>query len=178
MSETTLAQAKSHIRLASGAADTVLQTYLDGCEEWLAKELGIALTSDTVSDEYVDGGGDILLCQRKPVTAISEVYDNLEEETVDSSEYYVDSYGVARVLAETDPWGLGANRYKVSYTGGYVTIPGGVTLLVLELVARVFRNPDGRVSEGSAVGGSISWAKLCDSDIGHMIVVQSMRAFV
>lgn len=183
MSQVTVAQAKQHLRLSSSAADAILQIYIDACEEWLAHALGVAFTSASKT-ERADGGKDILLLSRKPVTAITSITDKYDDSTIDADEYFISQRGAIRESDQTQRWEGGSDRYEVVYTGGYggtVTgdpaLPSGIKLIVLQLVARVYTTRDGRASEGSTSGASISWMNWLDQDALKLMRAYSLKEF-
>ena len=171
MSVVTLTQAKLHLKVSSTAVDTVLQIYLDACENWIAEELGIGLTSVAVIGERVDGGMSILYLERGPVAVITTVTDKYDDSLVDPDEYLLVERGIAREVDQTMLWDGGLRRYEVDYKGGYTALPKGLVLVILQLVARAYKNRDLRTSEGQPTGDSISWNRIVETDIQRLMRV-------
>ena len=94
-----------------------------------------------------------ILLPNPPVTNIASV-------TVDdeAAEYELDFSG--RLWPKTR-----GEQITITYTHGYVTIPDTVRLVALRLAARIFKNPNGRVSY-SVDGQSIQTA----SDVSPRIL--------
>jgi len=100
--------------------------------------------------EYDAPGIDQLILNQRPITSFDslEVRDNtLNEdnwETVDSNLYFVDtSAGVIDLnFNATGRW----NRYRVSYTAGYDTIPADLAEAAAMIAAYYVTNPTGNVN--------------------------------
>lgn len=173
----TLSEMKTHLKMSSDAADTYIQTLIDGCEEFAAQELGVSFSPENGKVEYVDGGGELLYCSTLPVRTITEVVDTYYDDIVEADRYRLDGRGrgVQRVIGEP-LWETGSERFKVTYDGGYHTIdavPVGIKLFVFGLVGKVWFNRDGRMSEGGSV--SVNWGSVMDSDFRKIVEVHSLK---
>lgn len=168
MSTVTLALAKQALMISHTAQDTFIQALLDGAEDWIARHLGVALSS-AARQEDIDGGDLYLWPKFRPVTAVTSVTD-LETGTV----YPALLDGETRIRwnllprREEPRWPEGVQRFRVVYTAGYTALPAGVQVAILQLVARAYRLRAGQASE-SVDGASASFAKLIDSDIAALL---------
>lgn len=170
MSVVTLALAKSALMVSHTAQDAYIQAMLNGVEDWVAKHLGVSLTSGTCQDD-LDGGDIYLFPKTRPITAVASVTDLWGNETY---PFTVESqtrirwnllpvYGVRET-----PWPHGVARFRVAYTAGYTAMPAGVQLAILQLCARAYEARAGQSGNGAA-GASISFARLLDSDIAALL---------
>lgn len=118
-----------------------------------------ALTAYT---EYHDGGGkDRIVLLERPVTVMSQVWDDPEREfeedaLLGAEEYVVDS---ARGILELRSGRFfdGKRNVKVSYTAGYGAIPEDVTQAAVLLAARWFREgrETARAGESAELPGEV-----------------------
>jgi len=174
----TLAEAKSAIRLSSTVSDVHIQAILDSQEEWLAGELGVTFTSDTIT-ERVDGGHSLLYLSRLPVTEITSVTDKTNDAVESSDNYMLDNRGIEKETTQAQRfWSSGRKRWEVVYTGGYDgNIPAGLKVPMLQLFARYWNNTPDASSQNSPAAGGISWQGLMDSSLMTMLRPYSLGRF-
>jgi len=161
MSVTTLALAKSYLRIGHTSEDTLIQKMLDGAEDFVSQLFGLEFEVAEIS-EYLDGGGVALWLRRAPIISVTSVYDAESEETISTTAWTW--RGCAQVFqVGMDPWLAGRRRYLVGYQAGFSTVPPSVTDGILSLVRRTF-DQRGEVSSESASGWSVVWNDLMRGD--------------
>jgi len=182
MSIITLAQAKSHLRVASSSEDTYIQLLLDSVEDWVSEYCGVGL-SESTHTERVDGGGTLLRLLHLPVISVTSVTDKDDDTAEDSDDYYASDYAVLR--EDGDRWNGGRGRWEVVYVGGYggtgdssQAVPTGLKLGILGLVARAFNVRSGERFSMAAAGGSMNWGDLLDADMVKILDSFKMGSFV
>ncbi len=118
-------------------------------------ENGYSRLLSTSRTEYYDGdGSDTLLLKAYPVTTVSTIYVDTEREyastdLLDSTDYVW--YGMeGTVRTDGALFSSGNKSVKVTYSGGYSTVPYDLQLAVKELVQFWYkRNTDKRVGVAS-----------------------------
>lgn len=166
MSVLTLSNLKAYLRIAGNGSDTDLQMLLDACEEWIAKYLSIKLASSASIVEYVEPDREMLFLTSCPVTAVTSVVDQVDDSTVDASKYTMTDRGV-RKKARYEVWDPGSiyQRYKVTYTGGYSSVPKALELVIYRLVGQLHRTRSGEQNAKTTKGFAVEWAELIPPDI-------------
>ena len=166
MSVVTLAEAKEFCEVDFDSQNTVIQILIDAAEEFVEKECGLDLEQDDY-EESVEGGGYALHPTHRPVASVDAVADaEADDEEVDEEEWRVD--GDLIIRQDEARWESGPNRYTLSYTGGYESVPAALKLLILGLVRRSYENRGGKSSQ-SAGGQSVSWDELMAGDMGRVL---------
>lgn len=122
-------------------------------------ENGYSYLVSTSRTEYYDGDGtDTLLVQAYPISTVASVYvdTNREYGTADliDSDDYVWYAMRGTIVTDGALFGGGNKSIKVTYTGGYSTVPGDLQQAVKELVQFWYkRNTDKRVGVNSVSVG-------------------------
>ena len=105
----------------------------DLVNDYVQRYTGVLLSSTAVTGEYVDGGTGYMPTGWAPLTAVSEVYDMVEDAAVDTDEYYYTGSG--NIVKTIGTWGDGLQRYRISYTAGYSSVPPGLTQAITMIEA-------------------------------------------
>lgn len=168
MSVIELSFAKSYLRIAGAQQDALIQSLLDGAEDWVERRCGIKLATETVTED-LDGGEIYLFPSHRPVTAVTSVTDlhgNEEQDAVRIADRIAreNEYGTP----SGSVWDDGERRYRVVYTAGFGEIPYGLRMAILMLVSRAYENRGGAAADGQA-GLSVQWAPLNSSDIEQLL---------
>ncbi|GMV82118.1 MAG: hypothetical protein AMXMBFR7_33020 [Planctomycetota bacterium] len=188
MSVLLLADAKAWLEVSHSAQDSVIQLLIDGAEDWVSRECGIALAS-AARQEDLDGGQPWLYPTFLPITALATVTDLPAATTwpaaVVGENKIARTDEAGRVLApgpgdeafrpyKEGWWGEGAKRWRVNYTGGYASIPPGLKIAIFQLVSRAYHQRSGEGSSAAA-GAALMWPKLMDSVISEMLAPYRKR---
>jgi len=163
MSVISLAQAKEYLKIDYDDQDTVIQMMIDGAEEWLERFCGISFSTSDYAENIFSEGGYNLWPKYRPVNSITSVAYN--GATVDTDDYVLDGNSIRRVGNRR--W-KEYYQYTVRYNAGYSTVPAGLKMVILQLIAKAFLNVGGRESEQSE-NWSVSWDNLIDGQIRQMI---------
>ena len=177
MSYLTLAEAKRFLRMGNASEDTLIQSLIDGLEQWFSAKFSTGLTPATQTD-LMDGGGTTLRPYRQPVASITSITD-LVTSNVESSDLYALRAGSEIVRDDGSRWWPGRGRWSVVYVGGYATtgaIPASIKNVLLSLLFRAYNNRGGMASESSE-GYSVNWQSLMSSDMIAQLSDQSGQIF-
>jgi hypothetical protein len=170
MSTLTLALVKEFLEIGHSKQDNVIQLLIDGAETFLENWLGVRFTSASRIED-LDGGGEYLLANLRPVTAVASVKDLWNGEAAMACRLVGDGR-ILRADATGRPlgeWTQGVRRYRATYTGGYASVPAPVKQAALQMVYRAYQ---ARASEASnsVAGASTTWGALFDSDMMKMVM--------
>jgi len=151
---TTLPIVKTHIGIAGTSDDDLLNQLIIGVESTILNYTGRKSFETASRTEYQDGNGkDELFLKHRPVTAVSGVWVDADghfgkgtDAFPSSSEWTEgDSFvptseeaneqNASILLALNRVWTVGRGNIKITYTAGYSSIPGDLTLAANMLVA-------------------------------------------
>ena len=132
-------EVKSYLGLTGSTHDDVIAALItpasEAIENFCRREF-----DETSHTEYFDGlDKDRIVLSHRPVTAVSGLWDDPSRDfddasLVDTDEYVIDEErGIIRLLAGA--FSDGVRNVKVTYTGGYATIPKDVAQACVMLVA-------------------------------------------
>lgn len=176
---TTLTKVKAYLGISVSTFDTVLETLIDGCTEWIEEECGNRRFFDAGTDatEYHDGdydstGRNKIFPKRWPINSITSISyrtGNLGSPTwvaFTTNDYEKnDDAGIIYLSLPS-----GRQNIKLIYKGGYTTIPADLDMACVKLVAKEF---DKRKSQGltqeSVGSASISWNEDIDPEVKRII---------
>jgi lysophospholipase L1-like esterase len=143
----TLAEYKAYAGITSTNQDAEINAIIPKASQ-LVKTLCRRTFVDYVNDnkeEVFAGGWSKLYLKEYPILAISSVeystdYGATYAELVEFTDYVLDMEdgSIASILYEDFPKHI--NGYKVTYTGGYETLPDDLKLAVLDLVTYYIKN--------------------------------------
>src|SRR3990167_11303788 len=151
---TDVASVKESLNIDAGdtGSDNLIRRKINQATKMIEKYTGVHFASTTYTDEEYDATNvDQLVLKQRPIITFTsfQVRDTTlnqsDWETVDSTLYFVDSdAGVLDLLFIADGhW----NRYRVTYTAGYATIPEDIAEAAATLAAFYVDNP----TSGAAV---------------------------
>ena len=109
MSIVTVAEVKALGRISGSNQDALMQDLIDAAESFVEAYCEIKLTSEEVS-ENLDGGGYYLYQSRKPLTAVSSVFEEGVE--LDSADYGSEEFGLFQTTEY--PWTAGKQIFAVT----------------------------------------------------------------
>ena len=145
MAYATVTNVKEHLNISGSAQDAFLSNLITEVESvinlYCVRGDGFASASHT---EYYDGGGIAqLTLTHTPVTAIASVYDDLDGDFGSDTLVGATEYRVARATGElvnkdSIAWQDGVGNIKITYTGGYSTIPADIRLATIRLTAKFY----------------------------------------
>jgi len=181
MSVVTVSDARDYIKLGAAVQTTLIQLLIDSAEEWLAQQLDVSFTPETVTDELCDGGNTILYVEKLPVWVITEVKDATDDTVVEADHYRLNRRGPERIDTpmrfadyRSVRWYSGHGRWKVTYEAGYDDetsgreIPAGVKHLILDIFMRGWFNRGNPALELST-GGNQAWGLIIGTDLQRRI---------
>lgn len=131
--------------------DTRLESLISSVSQLVKSYLGYSIVDYFVSakiEEFsLEWAVDKIDLSEIPVNTVStvEIRDNpgVAYTTLSSSEYYADKQisAVYRIGGNTTTtWPVGPGAVKITYTGGYQTLPLDLKLAVSDLITYYFRN--------------------------------------
>ena len=164
MSYLALNEAKRFLRMGNASEDTLIQSMIDGLEEWFSSKFSTGLTQAAQTD-LLDGGGTSLRPYRQPVSSVTSITD-LVTAAVESSDLYALRVGAEIIRDDASRWARGRGRWSVAYVGGYDEglVPASTKNTLLSLLFRAYNNRGGMAAESSE-GYSVNWQELMSSDI-------------
>jgi len=154
MDLTTLDDVKSYLGISGNGSDELLGTLIAAASEAIESYCGRKFASAAVV-EYHDGGHTFLVLSRFPVSSVSAIYTDpsgrFSPGTLVPASCYV-VYGEAGLVVLTSGvFPAGARAVKVSYTGGYASVPADIgqaaTMLVATWYTRSREGADGLASQ-------------------------------
>lgn len=83
----------------------------------VGKFLNIPIPSAEFVEHY-DGGNKFIKLTKGPISALTSVYDEYLEETVDADDYRLDDE-LDLIIWKHGNWHAGYKRFKVTYTAGW-----------------------------------------------------------
>jgi len=127
MAVLTLSDFKTYLGIESSMEDTKLTLLVDATNEFI-KNYCHRIFEATDYDELYDGTGtNSLILNNYPIISITSIYasdEEVEERTgIDEEGYYIKD-AEHGVIYNNDLWERGRGIIKVTYRGGYETIPG------------------------------------------------------
>lgn len=153
------------IDAAVSSADALYELIINSISTRFDTETGRALKSAVYTDLYLDGNGEQDLdLPNYPITAVASVYEDDVLLTVGASYDYLFTAGsilaVNGILRRVNAvWSLGSQNIKLTFTGGYTTVPDDLKLACFKQCAKEWQTqkmsnwgessrsfPDGSVS--------------------------------
>ena len=113
MSFLALAESKRYLRVGQSDDDALIQSLIDGVEQWFSAKFSTGLTQATQTDQ-LDGGGTSLRPYRQPVASVTSITD-LVTSNVESSDVYALRAGSAVIRDDGSRRALGRGRLGVAY---------------------------------------------------------------
>jgi hypothetical protein len=173
---------KARMNISDGVKDTQIDDLIIAVSARVSQWCGRKFAQATYTDEIYDGTGtDTLYLRNWPVTTpMSGVSGTIHEDssrgwtastllteyTSDGNsttgDYVIlpDEMGLGRVKKVTGTWIVGPAVIKVTYQGGYATIPEPVNRAALRLMSQMWtvaeRHWDAQTSEAIQAGGGSS----------------------
>lgn len=141
----TLAEAKTHLQIATTNHDAQLTGYLDAPTAGIEHRVG-AVVARTVAETYDGAGLAEIVLRSGPVLSIVEVAEN--GQPLDPDEYHLNDSGL---LLRVSGWGrgrwaAGAGNVAVSYLAGRDPVPAHLKLAACLIIGHLWstqRNTSG-----------------------------------
>jgi len=155
---TTLAKAKRFMDISGTDDDTLIEELIDSVSAQIEKWCRRKFLSRSFT-EYHDGGGySYVFVDNPPITAVASVYDDSDREWTSSDLVSATYYTTDGSYADEGRIQLwqgklyfydGVKNVKVTYTGGYSSVPADVEMACHALVSMWFniRDKQGLTSE-------------------------------
>jgi len=173
MSVVTVAEVKALGRITNFSQDTLIQDLIDAAESFVEAFCDVSLTSAQVS-ENLDGGGYYLYPSRKPLTAVTTIFEEGVE--LASEDYALECFGIYQ--ATEMPWTAGKQIFAVTYTGGYATTPAGLKLAIRQMALRAYMNFEAKTSSSES-DRDMNWQSLWSgNDITALLEQFSHKAIL
>lgn len=155
----TLADVKDWLGITVNTWDTELTNLMARALYTVEHELDWHFGTSRPAEEILDGSGTRAMYLRQPPLGDVNVWSrpNIDQawEAVDSDDYEVGGRGV---FLNTN-WTEGVRNYRFNYDEGFVTMPGDVEQLILDLVAMRWRNRDNDPTMKSETIGDYSYTR-------------------
>jgi len=161
---TTLDKTKSYLGISTTSYDDLLTLLIQSCQDYVENSCNRKFEQATYTDEEHNGGTNEIQARNYPIENLTKVED------VDGTTYEAEDYTVNKrngcILLKSGTFLDGFSTIKISYTGGYSTIPNDLQLLVWKLVGLMFEQ---RKSQGKGTervnSSEIIWDKvITDTD--------------
>lgn len=167
MSYVTKEEIKSYLDFKAGDddKDVLIDKLILSAESFIEDFCNRVFTKASVT-EYHSGGSDRIFLKRFPIasTPAVQVWDSWDRtygngDLIDPDDYFVDTEN--GILMFDYPVGGSPGAVKVTYTGGYTTIPHAIRQACIELAARkVKEGPSGGLGVPTRAipeGGSVTF---------------------
>jgi hypothetical protein len=143
----TLAEYKAYAGITSTNSDTEINAIIPKVSQ-LVKTICRRTFVDYVNDskeEIFTGGWSKLFLKEYPILAIDSVeastdYGQTYTELIEFTDYVLDREDEAITCIYANEFPKYVNGYKVTYTGGYETLPDDLKIAVLDLVTYYIKN--------------------------------------
>ena len=187
---TSVANVKAYLGISGATYDTLIELFINGCTDWMEQEMGGRRIFDdaVVSNELHDGDWDHtgrckIFPKRWPINSITSVEyktGSLSSPTwvaFTTDEYVTDdAAGIMYFTSSLSSMVPNRQNIRITYQGGYTTIPSDLELACIKMVAKEF---DKRKSQGvtqeSVGGGTVTWNEEVDQEI--MQIIRRYRRF-
>lgn len=154
----TLAEYKAYAGITSTNSDTIINAIIPKVSQFV-KTICRRTFVDYVNDskeEIFKGGWSKLYLKEYPIISVGSVevstdYGSTYTELVEFTDYVLDLEDGAITSIYYEEFPQYVNGYKVTYTGGYETLPEDLKLAVLDLVTYYIKN-DASVHSSKAPG--------------------------
>jgi uncharacterized phiE125 gp8 family phage protein len=157
----TLAEAKLQCRIDGSDEDTLLTSLITVARQQAEQRTGSAVLTQTwelALDDFPRGAIDLLMAPIQSITSVKYIDPEGVEQTVGSSNYALDSYGVQHQVVPGYGYSWPAVRnithaVKVRFVAGYASktdVPASLKQWMLLAIATMFRNRE------AVVSGSVS----------------------
>ncbi len=119
--------------------DSLLDRLIDYASERIESHCGRAFASEAIT-EYQDGSGtDSLVLRRRPVTALTAVYEDADREFATETEIPAAELALypeaGIVVRPGSVFPRGTRNVKAVYTAGYATVPDDLAVACVKLAA-------------------------------------------
>jgi uncharacterized phiE125 gp8 family phage protein len=142
---TTYAKAKAYMKLEDDADQSLIGVLITAVSKIIEEYIGHTIASTVYTDEVYDGNdacGSELYIKNTPVITLTAIklYDPFTGVAIYTytvnDDYILDSGGHKIIM--WCGWEKGRNNYKITYTGGYATVPTSVEMACNMFVSWLF----------------------------------------
>lgn len=168
MALTTLAKVKSFLGITTTTNDTQIGVFIDIVDKTIKNycERNIELTLITDYQLDTDGVQDTFFLKERPVTGISGITNN--GSTVPSDEYELNALDGVIKFAYAPSESI--EDLKITYSGGYATVPSDIEGVATMMVADLFRISGGGNAGGLGTGsGEVQSEKLGNYSVTYAV---------
>lgn len=157
---TTTAKAKAWGRIPGSSGDALLAVLVTSCSAWIESVTSRSFSSQSTSEIRDGTGGQELVLANRPVISMTSLTVNavaIPAQPADGQRGYFLVGDLLCLYGAT--FTRGRKNVRVTYTGGYATVPTDIEQACNELVISAYnrgsRGPD--MESRSAGGQSHSW---------------------
>ena len=128
--------------------ENMLKFYINSASWFCNEKTDRLLKSRALTEYYSGDGSNTLLTDQYPITALTNVYDDLDrvygsDTEIDSDDLAIMPQGLAyKIIYDGGTFTSGVRNIKIVYTAGYTTIPYDLQQACLEIIAYFFKNSD------------------------------------
>jgi len=144
---TTYESVKAYLGLTNDDDQALIEAMIDSVSAVIETFCQRKFKSRAYVEYYSGDGTTELMVDQYPVTAITDIWDDVNHDFTDS--YKIDTSNIlfsdigsnlsdGIVLLEGDTFRSGVKNVKISYTAGYTTIPLDLADACIQFVAKVF----------------------------------------
>jgi hypothetical protein len=161
----TVQNAKDFLGVSDNADDGRLEMYINMATDFIENYCQRRFKTGNYVDEVYSGdGSDSLVLKNYPITALTSIqkntaYNNSSNwETVSTEDYFYDS--LSGVVENIGRFTIGRNNFKITYAGGYTTIPYDLQYACMVIVEAMYRKKkSGGVISESLGDHSVTYAQ-------------------
>jgi uncharacterized phiE125 gp8 family phage protein len=145
----SLADAKAFLKISAASEDTVIENMINRASAF-ANDYTQRLLLSRVNTDYYDGDGTgTLILNQYPVTALSNLYDDVDRAfgagtaiNVSTDVVLDNNNGLIRLFNQAVAFNVGILNVKAVYTAGYslANVPASIQEAVLLYVANAYRS--------------------------------------
>lgn len=176
MAVLTIGEVKEFLEIGHAVQDTTVQSLIDGIEDFTERQCGIKLVSASRTEDHA-GGSLALRPDVAPVTSVTKLERLSSDgtlETVDATLYRLERNRIIRW--DRARWDRDT-VYRVTFTGGFSTVPDGLKHAMLQLVRRYYDNRGGKQQQ-AAQGFGVTWMNFSASDAYKLLRPYVATGFV
>lgn len=144
MAITTTAKVKSWLNITDTNKDSLIAELIVDIQGVLESMTGRQFDAEDVVEYYDGEGSDVLYLKRYPVNSIASLYDDIGRDfdansLIDSDDYYFDTETGRLALLGGLKFTRGRGNVKVTYNGGYGTIPADLDYCAKRIIAEILK---------------------------------------
>lgn len=166
----TVGDLKTFLGISTPQYDSLLEMLINQSTDFIESKCDRRFKETTHTNaEYNGNGTKKLVLKQYPVISFTQLQENHNANnsdnwsTIDAEDYWVeDSSGI---ITMTSPFSIGTQNYRVTYSGGYATIPSDLQFACCLLAGEAFNQRRGAGIKQESLGDhSITFESVSMSD--------------